>query len=85
MSKRAGRKGNVGMVERRNSGVRYASRHVEYVGWRSVSVAGYMLGYSLTMKSKNNDKTRVMIIIIIIIIIAAATMMSRQVVSTAPI
>ena len=46
----------------------------------SVLVAGYVLGYSLTMKSKNNDKIRVMIIITTI-----SSMMSRHVVSTAPI
>jgi len=46
----------------------------------SVLVAGYVLGYSLMMKSKNNDKTRVMIVITII-----TSMMSRNVVSTAPV
>jgi len=66
-------------VEEGGGGVRYASRHVEYVGW-SVLVAGYVLGYSHTMKSKNNDKTRVMIIITII-----TSMIFRRVVSTAPI
>jgi len=52
---------------------------MEYEVW-SVPVAGYVLGYSLTMKSKNNDKTRVMIIITII---TTTTMMSTPVVSTA--
>ena len=62
-------------------GVRYLHQdtwRMEYEVW-SVLVAGYVLGYSLTMKSKNNDKTRVMIIII------TTTMVSRQVVSAAPI
>jgi len=66
-------------VEERGGGVRYASRHVEYASW-SVLVAGCVLGYSLMKKSNNNDKTRVMIIITII-----TRMMSRHVVSTAPI
>jgi len=70
-------------VEQRRNGIGwctiFASRHVEDEVW-SVLVAGYVLGYSLTMKSENNDKTRVMIIIII-----TTTIMSRPVVSTAPI
>jgi len=63
-------------------GVRYSHQdtwRMEDAVW-SVLVAGYVLGYSLTMKSKNNDKIRVMIIITTI-----SSMMSRHVVSTAPI
>jgi len=68
-------------VEQRRNGIGwctiFASRHVEDEVW-SVLVAGYVLGYSLTMKSENNDKTRVMIIITII-----TSTMSRHGVSIA--